>query len=578
MSLPVRQYYSAKEDFRHERRMAALQEILARVTGKSIELLDYRDVTSQLKLQGSSDKGLHDIPIASIVGSVGRYTDFTRGFLPRHDSDIERWARVKAEVTGGMTGLPPIEVYKIGDAYFVRDGHHRVSVARQLGADHIQAYVIEVRTKVPITPDVSTDDLILKAEYADFLEATHVDEVLPEADLRLTELGAYHRLEDHIQVHRYYMGLDEQREITEDEAVRHWYSFVYLPVVQAIQDRGVLHEFPGRTETDLYLWISEYRYLLEKELGWEIRSDVAATDLARTRSPRPSRILGRLGRRIRDMLTPGPLEDVPSPGTWMESKDTISDCLFVDILIPVSGESEGWSALDQAVLLAECEGVHLNGLHVVSGPTELESDSSRAIREQFEARCQAAGISGRLSLGEGEIDKVILERAVFNDLVVLDIAHPPSSQILARLGSGLRTIIRRCSRPILAVPGHAVRLERLLLAYDGSLKGREALYLSAYFAAKNQWPLTVVCVEDEKSNSARVQRDAQHYLEERKVTAHYVLEPGQPGEVILLAAQADRSSLLLMGGYGFSPLVEMVLGSTVDYILREAEIPVLICQ
>jgi nucleotide-binding universal stress UspA family protein len=262
----------------------------------------------------------------------------------------------------------------------------------------------------------------------------------------------------------------------------------------------------------------------------------------------------------------------------MESKESATDCLFVDILIPVSGESEGWSALDQAVLMGECEGVHLNGLHVVSEPTGMDNSFTQATREQFEARCQAAGMSGRLSVAEGEIDKVIIERAVLNDLVVLNIAHPPSSQILARLESGLRTIIRRCSRPILAVPGHAVPMERLLLAYDGSLKGREALTLSAYFATKNQWPLTVICVEEGKNNSARVQHDARSYLEGRKIRARYLRERGQPGEVILQAARVQRSSLLLMGGYGFSPLVEMVLGSTVDRVLRESDIPILICQ
>jgi len=103
-------------------------------------------------------------------------------------------------------GLPPIEVYQIGEVYFVQDGNHRVSVAYQLGARYIQAYVTEVQTRVPLTPDVQPVDLILMAEYADFLEGTRLDELRPGADLRTSIPGQYQALSEHIDVHRYYMG------------------------------------------------------------------------------------------------------------------------------------------------------------------------------------------------------------------------------------------------------------------------------------------------------------------------------------------------------------------------------------
>ncbi|NIU60739.1 MAG: universal stress protein, partial [Pseudomonas stutzeri] len=225
---------------------------------------------------------------------MGRYNDFTRSFLPRQDSDQERWAKVHVAATG-LVGLPPIEVYQIGEAYFVLDGNHRVSVARQLGATHIQAYVTEVRTRVPLSPDVQPDDLILKAEYADFLEHTCLDEIRPEADLSVTAPGQYRVLEEHIEVHRYFMGLEQEREIPYEEAVGHWYDEVYLPVVQVIRERGILRDFPGRTETDLYLWLSEHRAALEQALGWEIEPEAAATDLAAQFSPRPQRVVARVG-------------------------------------------------------------------------------------------------------------------------------------------------------------------------------------------------------------------------------------------------------------------------------------------
>ena len=184
----ARNFVAAIHDFQHARSKAALQEIMARLTGKSADLLSYEDVRRKLKARGRVAQRLEEVPLDAIVGSVGRYADFTRSFLPRQDSDQERWAKVKVAVTG-LGGLPPIDVYQIDQAYFVLDGNHRVSVARQVGATHIQAYVTEVRTRVPLSPDVQPDDLILKGEYADFLERTRLDELRPEADLSVTVPG-----------------------------------------------------------------------------------------------------------------------------------------------------------------------------------------------------------------------------------------------------------------------------------------------------------------------------------------------------------------------------------------------------
>lgn len=567
------------EDFRHERRMAALQEILARITGKSTSLLDFGEVSKRLKFEGGSDRGLQDIPIDAIVGSVGRYTDFTRGFLPRQDEDIERWARVKTAVTSGSQGLPPIEVYQLGDAYFVRDGHHRVSVARQLGAGYIQAYVTEIHTRVPLAADTTPDELILKAEYADFLQNTRVDILLPDAEFRLTVPGTYERLEEHIRAHRYFMGVDEKRDISMDEAVKHWYETVYIPVAQAIRDRGILREFPGRTETDLYLWISEYRYLLEKELGWEIRSDVAADELARKQSRRPGRIFQRLKSNLLDRLNPDQLENSPAPGTWLESKDTKQECLFRDLLIPLSGGDPSWCAVDQAIQVEKCDNTHLNGLHVTRKSNPLNPEALESIRQQFEQRCEEANIQGRMAFAEGEISRVVIERALMNDLVVLNLAHPPGSRIVDRLSSGLRTIIRRCARPILAVPGKAGSFERLLVAYNSSLKGRQVLTLAAYFARRQQSRLNVVCVTERPTDgSGQWLREARKYLESHGIDARYHHLRGEPGKMILQTGRSQNCTMILMGGYGFSPVVEVVVGSAVDAVLRETVIPVLICQ
>ena len=123
------------------------------------------------KLRGreTSARTLNEIPVAAIVGSVGRYKEFTRDFLPQKSINADRWIRVKMAMTGSG-GVPPIEVYRIGESYFVLDGNHRVSVAREMGLSHIEAYVNEVATKAPLPPHTRPDELILQAEYAEFLE------------------------------------------------------------------------------------------------------------------------------------------------------------------------------------------------------------------------------------------------------------------------------------------------------------------------------------------------------------------------------------------------------------------------
>ena len=127
-------YIKALYDYKKARRGAAVQELLARLSGnpEDTQLYSYEEVRQQLQAIEKSAEHLEEIPLDAIVGSVGRYHDFTRKFLPKSSIDENRWARVMA-TSQGLSGLPAIEVYRIGEVYFVRDGNHRVSVARQMG-------------------------------------------------------------------------------------------------------------------------------------------------------------------------------------------------------------------------------------------------------------------------------------------------------------------------------------------------------------------------------------------------------------------------------------------------------------
>jgi nucleotide-binding universal stress UspA family protein len=571
----------AVEDFHRARRQAVIEELLARLTGRSIDLLSYEDVRQKLRATQSTRQKLEEIPLDAIVGSVGRYKDFTRTFLPRFDSDQERWAKVKTQVDD-LTGVPPIEVYKIGQAYFVLDGNHRVSIARQLGASHIQAYVKEVNTRVDLTPDVQPDDLIIKAEYAEFLEHTRLDELRPGADLSVTAPGQYELLKEHIEVHRYFMGLEQQREIPYSEAVTHWYDTFYSPVVEVIHGRNLLESCSGRTETDLYLWLAEHRAELAKRVGWEVDLEAAAADLVDQCLPGPEGIVARVGETILDTVVPAGLEAGPPPGQWRLERvaGRQSDHLFRDILVAINGEEAGWNALEHALFAAQHEEAHIYGLHIVSSEAEKNSERVQTLQASFDSRCQAAGVAGKLVIETGEVALTITDRARWTDLVVLNLSFPPAPRPIARLGSGLSTLIRRSPRPLLMVPRAWTepRLTRVLLAYDGSPKAKEGLFVATYISSQWDIPLVVMTVTESGDSASKILGRAQQYLEEHSVQPTMVEGQGPVAAEIMVTAEERGCDLIIMGGYGSTPLLEVALGSVVDEVLRTSRRPMLICR
>lgn len=570
---------SAIEDFRRARQRAIVKAIIARLTGEPIRLLSYEEVRQQLKSQNTSERGLKEIPLDAIVGSVNRYTDFTRDFLPLEAVIPARWARIES-ATIDPAGLPPIEVYQIGDVYFVKDGNHRVSVARQLGAKFIQAYVTEVQTHVTLTPDIKPEELILKAEYNDFLEHTHLDNIRPDADLTLTVPGQYPILEEHISVHRYYMGLEQKREIPYEEAVAHWYDTVYLPINRMISERGILRDFPGRTDADLYLWIAEHRAALEKELESEVKPEDAARDLADEFSPRPVKVAARLGEKLIGAIIPDSFEAGPPVGRWRleKMKNPMQDRLFTDILVPHNGQENGWFAADQAIILSMRENSRLHGLHVVPTIKDKNNETARLIQAEFKRRCEAVGVPGSLVIVSGEVTKQICDRARWNDLILLNLMYPPASSPLAALASGFRNMIQRCPKPVLSVPEVVTPLSKALIAYDGSPKALEALYIATYLSGKWGIPLDVVYVAENVGVNPEILTAAQQYLESHDIKATYHTETGSVPEAILKVATEHGCDFILMGGYGRKPVIDVVLGSTVDRVLRESHLPVLFCR
>lgn len=579
VSMETQHHISAMEDFRRARRRADLEQIMAVVRGKPAGLLSYDEVRRRLKATERGGQVLRDIPLESIVGSVDRYGDFTRSFLPRRDADRQRWASVRAAVEG-LEGLPPIEVYKLGEAYFIRDGHHRVSVASELGAETIQAYVTEVQAQAPLSPADDFDDIILKAEQAQFFDETGLGRLRPDLDMNVTVPGGYDVLMEHIRVHRYFMGLELQREVSIVESAGQWYDHIYMPVVRSIRARGVLRDFPGRTETDLYIWISEHRAALQEKLKMDIRADEAAADFSSRFGARLARVVDRLRARISGALTPDELAAGPAPGYWrrdrLEARGGLP--LFEEVLVPLSGDREQWRALDQACVVAEREGSIVYGLRVLPTGTSDEDEDLAGARDRFQARCARSGVRGTFLVDHGEVARKICERSRWTDLVVVSLDHPPGSSPLQRISSGFRTILRRCPRPVLALPGKPTAMASSLLAYDGSPKAEEALYLAAYVAGRWSCPLTVVTVEQDELDARTVQARARSYMKKHGVAATYRTAHGDTAQALLDVCRESGSEVMLMGGYGAAPVVEVVFGSTVDEVLRKAQVPLLICR
>jgi nucleotide-binding universal stress UspA family protein len=575
----------AIQDFREARRKAALESILAFIQGKSTDLMSYEQVRESLRPIESARRMLEDIPLDRIVGSVNRTTDFSRSFLPRHESDAYRWASVRAGVES-MVGLPPIDAYRVGDLYFILDGHHRVSVARELGQKTIQGNVIPVYTRVPLSPRDSPDDFIIKSEYADFLARTQIDHFRPEADLMVSVPGQYEKLLEHINVHRYFLGQNRNKEVSEKEAIADWFDAVYLPIVRLIRERNLLRDFPDRTEADLYLWIMDYRSLLSQGgIGWEVAPGKAVTAMIDRYSPIPQRRLPRLARQLARIVVPETLESGPPAGSWRSERQSPhrGDHLFDDILVTLLGGTSGQTTLNLALAVAAHEDARLTGLHVLSSEAQIDSPEVKALRENFLYRCAEKNIFGRIVTDTGQAAHLLCQRSPWVDLSVFRLAHPPSQQIHQRLHSGVRYLIRHCVSPLLAVPDSSYQLDSALLAYGPGRKSEEALFVAAYLAGRWKIPLTVVSVTRGKSVIAPGLPNpldrARSYLGTQGIEATYILEKmGDPTLAVLLNAEVHNVGFIITGSYEAAPLRESLFGSNVDRILRSTRRPVLICR
>ena len=265
MSDPFSESFSdkARADFQRARFKAFVNRVWATLSGRPTTLLSYDEIKEKLRIGGPIYRGVKTVRVDQIAGSLNRYHEFDRVFLPASDTLAARWQSVNRAFYQEIS-LPPVVLYKVAEVYFVVDGHHRVSVARQQGQIYIEAEVRECATRVTLTADLRLEDLEILGTKVNFLERTSLDHLRPDARLKVTIPDGFDRMLEHIAVHRYFMGIEWKRDISEEEAVVHWYDTVYMPVVNVIRDTNILKEFPGKTEADLYLWVLDHqRFLAE---------------------------------------------------------------------------------------------------------------------------------------------------------------------------------------------------------------------------------------------------------------------------------------------------------------------------
>jgi hypothetical protein len=272
----------ASNDFSKARGRAALTKILHLMNAERDKLLSFYDVKEMLKPKNQVYIGTQTVPIKLIIGSEGRYHDFNRYFLPRAEHLRYRWMRVDEAHLRDII-LPSIQLYEIGGVYFVRDGNHRVSVAKMQKVEFIDAEVISLASEIKIQPGMTTDQLreaIISYEKNVFYEKTQFGLLTGDISLDFSTPGRYDEIYNHILGHKYYLNETVEEEIPFSEALVSWHRNVYSPAVSIIREQWLLTQFPGRTEGDLYVWIVKHWDFLKKKYGGYSMAD-AADDFSR---------------------------------------------------------------------------------------------------------------------------------------------------------------------------------------------------------------------------------------------------------------------------------------------------------
>lgn len=257
----------APRDFsraRRSHRLAALAARLRREPDDIFLALPFDEVVDALGKRGERRLGLQTIPLDSIVGTVDRGRDFDRSFRPTSRRSRARWERIAKAMRRGE-GMPPIEVFRVGELHFVSDGHHRVSVARALGLDVIEARVTEIVTEIPVGRDTRAADLALKSHERLFFERVPLP-AEARSRIRLDDEWRYAGLAEGVEAWGFRVMQARGEYMTREQVALEWFEQEYVPIVEVLREAELL----GRgTETEAYVRAVSLRYLLLRTHAWD---------------------------------------------------------------------------------------------------------------------------------------------------------------------------------------------------------------------------------------------------------------------------------------------------------------------
>lgn len=275
--------FQAQEDFVKARNKAWVNDLQNLMNPDKKKLLSFNDVKKILKPQNEVYAGLKVVPIKKIVGSEGRYNDFDNHFLPRSNELKQRWMNVDEAHLSNVV-LPPIQLYELGGLYFVRDGNHRVSVAKAQGVEFIDAEVTSLQSEIQLPATVQQNTLleaVITYEKRVFYSETHFGDLTDCWDLDFTATGRYDVIYNHILVHKYFINEQQSSEVAFTDALVSWYTTVYLPVIAVIEKYRLLADFKNRTKSDIYVWVVKHWDRLKQKNGNDYSLDAATKDFVK---------------------------------------------------------------------------------------------------------------------------------------------------------------------------------------------------------------------------------------------------------------------------------------------------------
>ena len=256
----------AKQTFDKARQQAKRERFFAWLYGKPTpNLIPFEKVAAEVQELQGSEPELRQIPLDMIIGSIGRYEEFTTHFLPLKDSLRDRWIGVAVKAQEG--GWPPIQVYQVFDGYWVVDGNHRVAVARQMGNDTIEAYVTLVPNSEEIDTNLPLDQMLVELGRRDFLALTKLDETISDHNIVISVPARYRVLSEQVLRFRKVLEEIDEQEKTVAQAAVGWYEMVYAPTALLLEMSDITDHVENRTVADLFVWMFQHRKSLRQQHG-----------------------------------------------------------------------------------------------------------------------------------------------------------------------------------------------------------------------------------------------------------------------------------------------------------------------